>query len=257
MLKKIVSVLLAIAVCVFLAPTAFAQEIEGKEYVGINELVDGANARKLYSVERITDVQALERRAENGVDDLKQRTGIEIECGTTKPDDVKASIKYTSQLMSIVEYDGELFEEYGIAVISDYTREADDLWDENVSSERTQYNYRLVNYIYFLVNSASTYSYYEKSLTTFYTVGNVSATPTSLRVTNGVTLDIISYPELYPQEGYEISKSFSSISANNPYILGSPYSGKIMSSYFAGLYTDARLTLSDGTSVSSYCQVSP
>ena len=240
-----------------LATTVFAQDIKKADPISASDILDSPKAVKLYTAKEISDIDTLVMRADAGIDELQQRTGTKLNCGVIVPEKIKANTRYTTQLLSVVEYNGEQYEEYCATVVTDYSNNSEYYWNDSEMSKEEKYNYRVTNRIYFSKNSDMTHVFYQRSMTVYETIGPVTATPVALDVFNEVVLDIVTYPGEYPQETYHVTKTFSNISANTPYILGSPYAGKIYSSVWTYLKTGATLRLNDGTKVECYCIYNP
>lgn len=205
---------------------------------------------EIYSVNEIMDINTLEMRAEKGIDDLKARTGIKFEYGASLDTGESLDVLYTTQLLSIVEYEGKQYEQYAVTTIVDFapTSVMSGARSSSTGSENTQYNYRLINRVYYTMDSDCVYYYYQHSMTVYLTTGTVTATPQTLFVENYVYFDQTEYAE----SPRHISNYFSPLIENNPYILSSPYTGALLG-WMSSMNTRATLTLSDGTSVTSFC----
>lgn len=249
MLKKIISALLVVIMCVSLAPAVFAQEINETESTHIIDKLNTDGALVIYSTQEITDLRSLELRAENGIDDLKQRSGVGFSHSVTMINGKHSEPKSTTQLLSIIEIDGVEYEQYVTTTIVDFTPFSSgdvELYGSS-SSEYTKYNYHLISRIYYATDSTYVYYYFQHSSTVFQTTGTVTASPKNLRIQNGIECDP-TYPDYYVDQKINYT-NISNPTANNPYILNSPYSGKLIG-YLSIMSSTATLTLSDGTVLS-------
>lgn len=115
-MKRLMRLILSISVIVTMSTPLSVKAADStvKEYTPITKTYDHV----LFEAKEITDTSILQKRAEQGIDELQSRRGNKIQIESKKIGNIEVENTKTSQLLGTVLVGDKIVEEYAITVVS-------------------------------------------------------------------------------------------------------------------------------------------